>query len=195
MDGLALLQKAHEAGLTVKAEGDRLIIRGPRRAEPVARLLIGHKGELLAALRPPSKPSPSVASSEWDASDWCGYFGERAGLAEFDGGAPRAWAEALARLDPNSSPGDVPLKRWRRFIDDCGRFLDSGWAERATALGWTPPSTCSAATASGPSRASTMPGCCGSWTQAPSTSCPACRPRRRAAGEAPNEEPNDSVPV
>jgi hypothetical protein len=52
--------------------------------------------------------------------------------------APRVWAEALARLDPARPPGDVPLGRWVRFIDDCGRFLDDGWAYRAEVLGWGP---------------------------------------------------------
>ena len=51
---------------------------------------------------------------------------------------PRAWAEGLARLDPNNPPGDVPPRRWLRFIDDCGRFLDDGWASRAAELGWGP---------------------------------------------------------
>jgi hypothetical protein len=63
---------------------------------------------------------------------------ERAAIAEYDGGAPRVWAEALARLDPASPPCDVPPMRWLRFIDDCGRFLDEGWAARAKALGWGP---------------------------------------------------------
>ena len=51
-------------------------------------------------------------------------------------GARRAWAEAMAQLDPANPPADVPLARWQRFIDDCGRFLDQGWANRAEALGW-----------------------------------------------------------
>jgi hypothetical protein len=63
---------------------------------------------------------------------------ERAAIVEHDGGAPRAWAEALARLDPNKPPGDVPPRRWLRFIDDCGRFLDTDWAERVAAFGWGP---------------------------------------------------------
>jgi hypothetical protein len=63
---------------------------------------------------------------------------ERAAIAEYDGGAPRAWAEALARLDPAYPPGDVLLKRWVQFIDDCGRFLDEGWAVCAARLGWEP---------------------------------------------------------
>ena len=53
-------------------------------------------------------------------------------------GARRAWAEAMAQLDPANPPADVPLARWKQFIDDCGRFLDQGWANRAEALGWGP---------------------------------------------------------
>jgi hypothetical protein len=63
---------------------------------------------------------------------------ERAAIIERDGRAPRAWAEALARLDPARPPGDIPPKCWLRFIDDCGHFLDDGWALRAAKLGWTP---------------------------------------------------------
>jgi hypothetical protein len=63
---------------------------------------------------------------------------ERAAFVEYDGGAPRAWAEALSRLDPASPPGDVPPRRWMRFIDDCGRFLDGEWALRAADYGWGP---------------------------------------------------------
>jgi hypothetical protein len=69
---------------------------------------------------------------------WTDAQEERAAIVEHDGGAPRAWAEALARLDPNKPPGDVQPRRWLRFIDDCGRFLDGGWAVRAAALGWGP---------------------------------------------------------
>jgi hypothetical protein len=32
----------------------------------------------------------------------------------------------------------VPPRRWLQFIHDCGRFLDSGWAGQAAALGWGP---------------------------------------------------------
>jgi hypothetical protein len=73
------------------------------------------------------------------ASDtWTDAEKERAAIVEYDGSAPRAWAEALARLDSHKAPGDVPARRWQCFIDDCGRFLDAGWAERAAALGWGP---------------------------------------------------------
>jgi hypothetical protein len=74
------------------------------------------------------RPTPSWAEAEE----------ERAAIVEYDAGAPRAWAEALARLDPMRPPGDVPPERWRGFIDDCSRFLDEGWAARAIAIGWGP---------------------------------------------------------
>jgi hypothetical protein len=73
------------------------------------------------------------ASHNWTDADE-----ERAAIVQYDVGAPRAWAEGFARLDPNKPPGDVPLRRWLRFIDDCNRFLDGGWGARAVALGWGP---------------------------------------------------------
>jgi hypothetical protein len=63
---------------------------------------------------------------------------ERAAIIEYEAGVPRAWAEGFARLDPERPPGDVPLERWLAFIDDCGRFLDGGFAGTAAALGWGP---------------------------------------------------------
>lgn len=63
---------------------------------------------------------------------------EHVAIIGYDGGATRSWAEALARLDPVCPPYDVPPKRWVQVIDDCGRFIDSGWASKAEALGWGP---------------------------------------------------------
>ena len=63
---------------------------------------------------------------------------KRAAVIECDGGAPRVWAEALAGLDPACPPCDIPPMRWLRFVDDCGRFLDEGWATHAERLGWAP---------------------------------------------------------
>jgi hypothetical protein len=58
MDGLTLLRQAHEAGLAVALEEDLLIIRGPKRAGPVARLLLQNKSRVVAAL---------AGSSDWHA--------------------------------------------------------------------------------------------------------------------------------
>ncbi len=68
MDGLILLGEANGAGLKVTAEGGRLIIRGPRRAEHVAQRLLAHKGEVLIALTRlstvPKPPSPQRGKGE-----------------------------------------------------------------------------------------------------------------------------------
>jgi hypothetical protein len=79
-----------------------------------------------------------TASASAPASAWSDAEEERAAIVEHDGGAPRAWAEALARLDSAEPPGDVPARRWVQFIDDCGTFLAGGWSERAAAFGWGP---------------------------------------------------------
>jgi hypothetical protein len=50
MEVLSLLRRAREAGLALAGVGDRLIVRGPRQAEPVVLLLAAHKGEILEAL-------------------------------------------------------------------------------------------------------------------------------------------------
>jgi hypothetical protein len=85
-----------------------------------------------------AKPDLLTLLTSSTVDTWTDAQEERAAIIQYDGGAPRAWAEALARLDPNKPPEHVPPHRWLRFIDDCGRFLDAGWGERAAALGWGP---------------------------------------------------------
>lgn len=94
---------------------------------------------------PPTLPSEHFEQIEQRAGPvpaaqdtWTEAQDERAAIIEHDGGAPRVWAEALARLDPAKPPADVPPRRWLVFINDCGRFVDGGWAERAAAFGWGP---------------------------------------------------------
>jgi len=70
MTPAALLEAACAAGLSVSAEEDRIVVRGPRQAERLARQLVARKGELLpivrsgvASSRPPPPPSQAPA---WD---------------------------------------------------------------------------------------------------------------------------------
>jgi hypothetical protein len=123
----------------VRAAGGDVKLVDPERLKVVAPAPLPHdlvdrvraaRPELLKLLSSSTNPP---ATDIWDEAE-----AERAAIIEYDGGAPRAWAEALARLDPNKPPGDVPPQRWLRFIDDCGRFLDAGWAEPAAAFGWGP---------------------------------------------------------
>src|SRR6266540_5032060 len=60
MDGLTLLAEARTAGLEVHAKGDRLVVRGPKFAEPLALRLIEHKAELL----------PLLSVEQPDQADW-----------------------------------------------------------------------------------------------------------------------------
>jgi hypothetical protein len=48
---LTLLDRAHAAGLSLSAEGDQLVIKGPRSADALARELIDRRLEVLPLLR------------------------------------------------------------------------------------------------------------------------------------------------
>jgi len=50
MDAVALLHRAQEVGLRIEPMGKKLLVRGPKRAEAVVKLLAEHKAEVLAAL-------------------------------------------------------------------------------------------------------------------------------------------------
>jgi hypothetical protein len=65
MDGLTLLQRARDAGLRVEAAGDKLLIRGPKRSEPVVKLLAENKAEVLAALANAAHKPELLAPSPW----------------------------------------------------------------------------------------------------------------------------------
>ena len=60
MDGLTQLAEARAAGLSVAAQGGRLVLRGPRRAEAMARRLIEHKGDVMAALARETTPADAA---------------------------------------------------------------------------------------------------------------------------------------
>jgi hypothetical protein len=81
--------------------------------------------------RPEPVPTPQPDT-------WTDTEEERAAIVEYDGGVPRAWAEGFARLDPKRPPADVLPRRWLRFINDVGAFLDGGGAKKAAACGWGP---------------------------------------------------------
>ena len=65
MDGLTLLSEAGAAGLTVLAAGDRLVIRGAKSADAVARQLLAHKAVVLAALSRKPHVAHNSGHVEW----------------------------------------------------------------------------------------------------------------------------------
>ena len=60
---------------------------------------------------------------------------ERAAIIEEGAGVPREWAEGFATLCVMARPESVPPHRWRRLIDNAGRFIDH-FAVQAHGLGW-----------------------------------------------------------
>lgn len=103
---------------------------------PAADPAFEHFEQIEHRTETPSEVPPPAA--ETVAATWSEAEDERAAIVEYGGGIPRPWAEGFARLDPDRPPGDVPLKRWRRFVDDVGLFLDNPFCAVAAALGWGP---------------------------------------------------------
>jgi hypothetical protein len=105
--------------------------KAPKADEPhrIEAAALGNLGALDAPCGEYPHPQADIWTDDQD---------ERAAMVEHDGSTPHEWAEALARLDPAHPPADVPPLRWLQFINDCGRFLDGGGAQRAAALGWGP---------------------------------------------------------
>jgi hypothetical protein len=101
---------------------------------PQARTLggLGALGGVAGETENPPTPADAPPAIWGEAEE------ERAAIVENDGKIPRNWAEGFARLDPDRAPADVPPKRWQRFVDDAGRFLDSPFCVVAAALGWGP---------------------------------------------------------
>ncbi|WP_189423044.1 hypothetical protein [Devosia pacifica] len=56
---------------------------------------------------------------------------ERAALIEFDGGAPRQWAEQFARVLYSQRPDGVSDLEWSWFMTACGRMIDEAPGRRA----------------------------------------------------------------
>jgi hypothetical protein len=89
MSAVEALKAARAAGFHLGIDGDDLVLEAPAPPPPaVIDLLSRHKAEVMALLRP--------AEDGWSAEDWQIFFDERAGIVEFDGGLPRAEAEAQA---------------------------------------------------------------------------------------------------
>jgi hypothetical protein len=104
MEPLAILREAEQAGLKLRVEGDKLVISGPREAEPIVRRLAEYKAEVMAAL----------------ATDWRRLYSEA--ITEL--GTPhRAWSKVATAwyvAQGTPTPGDL--------CAGCGRPLDGAEA-------------------------------------------------------------------
>ncbi|PAP91795.1 hypothetical protein [Mesorhizobium wenxiniae] len=89
MSAFQALKAARDAGVSIGIDGDALTLYAD--AAPLAAvvaLLSRHKAGVVALLR--------QGDDGWSGEDWRALFDERAAIAEFDGGLPRASAEARA---------------------------------------------------------------------------------------------------
>ncbi len=103
------LKAARAAGVQLGIDGDDLVLEASAQPPPsVIDLLASHKAEVVALLLP--------GRDGWSAGDWQVFFDERAGIVEFDGGTPRAEAEARAFACCvvewlNRNPAHSPFRR------------------------------------------------------------------------------------
>ena len=89
MSAAEALKAARAAGIALGIDGDDLVLEASAPPPPaVLDLLSRHKAGIVALLQP--------GRDGWSAEDWQVFFDERAAIAEFDGGLPRADAEARA---------------------------------------------------------------------------------------------------
>jgi hypothetical protein len=125
---LAALAALAGAGLRIEDRRDPAAIPDTTSADQDQNMRVGSAKVAKLAKVPEPIPAPSWGEAE----------DERAAIIEHDGGIPRAWAEGFARLHPDPPPSNVPLRRWQRFVDDVGLFLDSPFCAITAALGWGP---------------------------------------------------------
>ena len=121
MDPLILLQHARDAGLRIGVAGTSLKISGPRKAEPLVRLLAEHKPQVLEALRKVQEVQKVQGT------------GSRGTSTECD---PATYASALPVLRAEC-PAYIDAADWQQAIEDGHRFVTQ-WGKQAEALGWVP---------------------------------------------------------
>ena len=114
MDAVALLRRAQEVGLRVEPIGDKLLVRGPKRAEAVVELLAAHKAEVLAALAPASTSKctdQDAAVAGTEARRWRDRLATR--IVDWFHG-DRGWEEArrLAWGDLENEWHELHGRRW-----------------------------------------------------------------------------------
>lgn len=109
MDGVTLLQRAKAVGLRVMAEGDKLVIRGPKRAEPVAQQLIQHKPAVMAALADTKR---FEVPDGWTAESWrdrLRHLADRCEPIVPDRARElREWADGVQRFHIATKPPRLP---------------------------------------------------------------------------------------
>ena len=123
MDALTLLRTAREAGLSIEPAGDKLMVRGPKHAEPVVKLLAEHKVEVLAALAKVAREAELLSPAPW--------FERVAAPVKGEPGFESACATRRGRIE------ELPDGLLLHFCAECGAWGAFGYGVnlRASRLG------------------------------------------------------------
>ena len=116
MDGIAPLREARKAGLAIKADGDKLIIRGPRRLGDLAQRVLAHKPEVMALLRSGGLADRPRQEDAPQPPTRCSSDGHPVDLPK--GWSPTSWARCL-RMRAEACQELVPIiaRRFRDWAD------------------------------------------------------------------------------
>ena len=125
MDGLTLLRRAQDAGLRLEMAGTAIKITGPKKAEPLVRLLAEHKALVLEALR--------LANGELQKIQETQKIGPASPQDDLHLGT---YSQALAAVRAEC-PAYVDAADWQQAIEDGHRFVTQR-GKQAEALGWAP---------------------------------------------------------
>jgi hypothetical protein len=125
MDGLTLLCRAQDAGLRLEIAGTAIKITGPKKAEPLVRLLAEHKAQVMEALR--------LANGELQKMQEMQKIGPASPQDDLRRGT---YSQALGALC-GECPAYVDAADWQQAIEDGHRFVTQ-WGKQAEALGWAP---------------------------------------------------------
>jgi hypothetical protein len=125
MDGLILLRRAQDAGLRLEMAGTTIKITGPKKAEPLVRLLAEHKAPVLEALRLANGELQKIQERQ-----------KRGPASPQDDLHLGTYSQSLATLRAEC-PAYVDATDWQQAIEDGHRFVTQ-WGKQAEALGWAP---------------------------------------------------------
>jgi hypothetical protein len=112
MDVMSLLTKARSKGLDVRAEGNKLVVRGPRSVEKLARQLLDRKAEVMPLLSQQSTTASDCEEAQrWAVRVWSDLLQESLWLvvdSKPPGAFPREHVRTLEPVAPNAMAW-VPL--------------------------------------------------------------------------------------
>jgi len=109
-----IMERIRAHGANVVIDGGRLEIVNKAKLPPGAADFVRQNAKSIAAFL-----------------DREAEFEERAAVIEFDGGAPREWAEQFAQFCIDHRPEGVNDLDWSWFITRCGQIIDEAPERRA----------------------------------------------------------------